>query len=331
MSMYEPVRWGVLSTARFAINRWLPSFTSAPGVRGIAIASRELERAKKTADTFGFAKAYGSYEELLTEPSIEAVYIPLPNGLHGKWALAAIAAGKHVLVEKPAWANADEARRVAVAANASGIRVMEAFMVRHHARWKRVMELVAEGAIGDVKAVAGAFCFTLDDAANVRWDPALAGGALADVGCYPVNAARLVFGGEPVEVFGVAVDTHDTGVDSSFSGTLTFPAGEARFVGSFERPFEQSLRITGTRGDMSLNRPFICRDEPVTITITTPGGKARVEHVALGDQYVDEITHFSACVRDPAKPLWPGEDGVASAVVLDALRESARSGRPVRL
>lgn len=318
----EPVRWGVLSTARFALNRWLPSFTHTPGVERVAIASRDAERAHQAAARFGFARSYGSYEELLADESIEAVYLPLPNGLHAPWALKAIEAGKHVLTEKPGWANADEGREVQAAAAARGVRVMEAFMIRHHARWKRVVELLAEGAIGPIQRVSASFCFTLDDAANFRWDPALAGGALADVGCYPVNAARLVFGAEPVSVSGKSTDTGGVGVDSAFEGILEFPTGTAEFRCSFEADYEQTFTVTGENGTISLNRPFICRDEPVLIIITTGSGE-REERLPLGDQYVDEIAHFSSCVRDPSKPLWPGEDGVASAVVLDALRKSA--------
>ena len=318
--MNEPVRWGVLSTAKFAQNRWLPSFTRTPGVAGIAIASRDLDRAQAVASKFGFKGAYGAYDELLADPDIDAVYIPLPNGMHARWALKAIAAGKHVLVEKPAWATEAEGRQVASAAEAAGVRVMEAFMIRHHARWKRILEIIAEGQIGAVLHVEGSFCFTLDDAANFRWDPALAGGALADVGCYPVNAARLIFGSEPVRVTGIATDTHGMGVDSSFEGTLEFEGGTAHFRCSFEAPYEQTMVIRGTEGEITLNRPFICRDEPVIITIERTGKPAQEERIPLGDQYVDEIAHFGDCVRDPSKSLWPGEDGVASAAVLDALR-----------
>ena len=329
--MSDPVRWGVLSTARFAQNRWLPSFTGTPGVEGIAIASRDFDRARSAANKFGFATAYGSYEALLADPTIEAVYIPLPNGLHADWAFNAIAAGKHVLVEKPAWSSAEAGRRVADAAAAHGVRVMEAFMIRHHARWKRIVELIAEGQIGTVSQVSGSFCFTLDDAANFRWDPALAGGALADVGCYPINAARLIFGSPPLRVRGTATDTHAVGVDSSFEGTLEFEEGTTTFRCSFERAYEQSLTITGTAGEISVNQPFICRDEPVVITVQTAGRPIRKEHIALGDQYVDEIAHFSACVRDASKPLWPAEDGVASAAVLDALRASAAKDESVEM
>ncbi|HEY3412139.1 MAG TPA: Gfo/Idh/MocA family oxidoreductase [Armatimonadota bacterium] len=329
--MSDPVRWGVLGTARFALNRWLPSFTQTPGVEGVAIASRDLDRARSAAAKFGFETAYGSYEALLADPAVEAVYIPLPNGLHAVWALEAIAAGKHVLVEKPAWPSAEDGRRVADAVASRGVRVMEAFMIRHHARWKRIVELIAEGAIGAVTHLSGSFCFTLDDAANFRWDPALAGGALADVGCYPVNAARLVFGSEPVRVEGVSTDSHGVGVDSSFEGTLHFEKGTATFRCSFEAAYEQSLTVKGEAGEISLNLPFICRDEPVLITVHAAGKPGREERIPLGDQYVDEIAHFNACVRDASRPLWPGEDGVSSAAVLDALRASAKAGGPVKV
>lgn len=327
--MSDPVRWGVLSTARFALNRWLPSFTRTTGVEGVAIASRDLDRAQSAAAKFGFQTAYGSYEDLLADPGVEAVYIPLPNGLHAEWATKAVAAGKHVLVEKPAWASAEEGRQVAEAAATNGVRVMEGFMIRHHARWKRIVDVIGAGQIGSVLRVDGTFCFTLDDAANFRWDPALAGGALADVGCYPVNAARLIFGAEPTRVNGTATDTHGVGVDSTFEGMLDFDTGQATFRCSFEAPYEQSLTITGASGEISVNRPFICRDEPVIVTVKTNGQPVREERIPLGDQYVDQVAHFSACVRESSRPLWPGEDGVASAAVLDALRASAAKREPV--
>ncbi|HEY3269207.1 MAG TPA: Gfo/Idh/MocA family oxidoreductase [Armatimonadota bacterium] len=324
--MIEPVRWGVLGTAKFAMNRWLPSFVTAPDVRGVAIASRDAEKARAACEQFGFERSYGSYDELLADPDVEAVYIPLPNGLHGEWALKAIAAGKHVLSEKPAWKDAAEARAVVDAARAAGVRVMEGFMTRHHARWKRVRQRIDAGDIGVPKLFTGAFCFTLDDAANARWNPSLAGGALADVGSYCVNAARLCFGAEPTHAWGLSEDTRGTGVDSTFSGGLRFPTGHATFVCSFETAFQQSAAIVGTEGSIALNRPFICREEPVLLTLTSAHGDPTEERLPVGDQYVDTLNHLNACIRDMAKPLWPGEDGLASALVLDALRASARSG-----
>ena len=329
--MSEPVRWGVLSTAHFARNRWLPSFQNTSNVEGVAIASRDIEKAKAVAEQFGFRKAHGSYEELLADPDIEAVYIPLPNGLHAEWAVRAAEAGKHVLVEKPAAANAKEAQDMARAAETAGVRLMEAFMIRLHPRWTRMRDLLDSGAIGTPLLFQSSFSFTLDDPDNVRIDPALAGGALADVGCYPVNAARFVFGEEPESAWGLARDPRHTGVDTTFVGGLRFSKGDSTFACSFESGFRQSLAVTGSEGTLTLNRPFMCRDEPVVITIANRTGEAREEHIAVGDQYVDEISHFSACVRDPRKPLAPAENGLSSARTLDALRRSAETGRLERV
>ena len=323
----EPVRWGVLSTAHFALNRWLPSFQETPGVEGVAIASRDIEKARAAAERFGFPKAYGSYEELLADPEIEAVYIPLPNGLHAEWAIRAAEAGKHVLVEKPAAADADEAAAMAEAAERAGVRLMEAFMIRHHARWQRARALVAEGALGQPRLIQAAFCFTLEDPNNVRLKPDLAGGALADVGCYPVNAARFLLGAEPLKAWGVSRDPWGTGVDTTFTGGLKFPQGDLSFACSFESAFRQSFTFVGSEGTLSLNRPFICRDEPVTLTLTNRTGEATEEQIPVGDQYVDQLTHLNACIRDPQRDLWPAENGLASARALDALRRSARTGR----
>lgn len=325
--MSNPVRWGVLSTAQFALNRWLPSFQNTPGVEGVAIASRDIEKAKDAAERFGFPKAYGSYDDLLADPDVEAVYIPLPNGLHAEWAIRAAAAGKHVLVEKPAAANAEEAEAMAAAAEKAGVRLMEAFMIRHHARWKRMRELVADGAVGAPVVVQASFSFTLTDPNNVRLKPDLAGGALADVGCYPVNATRFLLAAEPLKAWGIARDPWGTGVDTTFTGGLRFPQGDLSFACSFESGFRQSFTLVGAEGTLTLNRPFMCRDEPVTVTITNRTGDSTDETIPVGDQYVDQLNHFNACIRDPKKSLAPAEDGVASARALDALRRSARSGR----
>jgi predicted dehydrogenase len=324
--MSEPVRWGVLSTAHFAMNRWLPSFGNTPGAEGIAIASRDLAKAKAAAAKFGFPRAYGSYEELLADPDVEAVYVPLPNGLHAEWAIRAAEAGKHVMVEKPAAANAVEAEAMVRAAEKAGVRLVEAFMIRNHARWHRVRALLDEGAIGRPMLFQAAFCFTLDNPENVRFDPALAGGALADVGCYAVNAARFVFGEEPRKAWAIARDPRGTGVDTTFTGGLQFDKGDASFVCSFESGFRQSLAVIGSEGTLTLNRPFMCRDEPIVITVTNRTGDATEERVAMGDQYVDQLTHFNACIRDPGKPLWPAENGLAAARALDALRRAAAAG-----
>jgi predicted dehydrogenase len=232
-----------------------------------------------------------------------------------------------VLVEKPAAANAQEAEEMAAAAETAGVRLMEAFMIRHHARWKRVRALLDEGAIGAPLLIQAAFCFTLTDPNNVRLKPDLAGGALADVGCYPVNAARFVFAAEPLKAWGLFRDPWGTGVDTTFTGGLRFPQGDASFICSFESGFRQAFTLTGAEGTLTLNRPFMCRDEPVTITLTNRTGDATEEEVPMGDQYVDQLNHFNACIRDPQKSLWPAETGIGSARALDALRRSARSGR----
>lgn len=326
--MPDPVRWGVLGVARFARNQWLPSFLNTPSVEGVAIASRSEGKAREAAAEFGFSRGYGSYEALLEDPDVEAVYIPLPNGLHGEWGIRAARAGKHVMVEKPAANDLNEARSMARAARENGVRLMEAFVFRHHARWKRARALLDEGAIGAPRSAHGVFCFTLEDAGNVRFDPKLAGGALADVGCYPVSAARFVLGAEPTHAFGFARDPGHHGVDTTFSGLLRFPGADVSFYCSFESAFGHSFRVIGSEGTLSLNRPFLCREEPVEIMIAGPrGDEDRVERLPLGDQYVDEIAHFSACVRDAGRALWPGEDGVAQAAVLDALRASTASGQ----
>lgn len=325
--MSDVVRWGVLGTARFAQSRWIPALLKTPGAIPAAIASRDADRAREAAGRFGFARACGSYEDLLADPGIDAVYIPLPNGLHCRWAVQAAEAGKHVLVEKPAAASLAEAREMASAAGRAGVRLMEAFMPRHHERWRRLRQLVDEGVIGIPRLIQGDFCFTLDDPHNARWDPEQAGGALADVGCYVVNGARYILGQEPVWAFGQARDTDERGVDSTFNGSLEFEWGSMNFLCSFETGFHQSFTVLGTEGSLELNAPWTARQPPLFLHIHSRSGESCDEEFPEGDQYVEMIRHFQGCIRDPDKPLWPAEDGLAQAAALDALRRSAMSNR----
>jgi predicted dehydrogenase len=322
----DAVRWGVISTA--LINRKLIGGGQASAaVDIVGVASRELARAEEAAAEWGLRQAYGSYEALLADEEIEAVYISLPNSLHCEWSLRALAAGKHVLCEKPLSPRPAEVAAVFDAAERHGLFASEAFMYRHHPQTKRLAGLVAEGAIGELRLIRSAFSFTLTEDENIRLRPELDGGALLDLGCYCVNAARLV-AGEPSSVYGAA-RLGPSGADIVFAGTLRFP-GEviALFDCAFALPGRDELELIGSEGSLFLDDPWHCR-EPL-IEWRRPAG---VEMLACepADSYRLELENLSAAIRGEAEPLLGRDDAVGQVAALAALIRSAREGLPVAL
>ncbi|HXR11877.1 MAG TPA: Gfo/Idh/MocA family oxidoreductase, partial [Gaiellaceae bacterium] len=249
----EPVRWGLLSTARIN-GAVIPPLQESPDTELVAVASRTQERADEYAREFGIPRAYGSYDALLADPDVEAIYISLPNGPHVEWSIRALEAGKHVLCEKPLARHPADVERAFAAADGAGLLLMEAFMWRHHPQTKRLRELVQEGAIGELRFVRASFSFTVRDERDVRLDPQLVGGALMDVGCYTVSAARLV-AGEPVEVSGRQV-VGPSGVDLRFAGTLLFP-GEVlgQIDCGFDLPDRAEIEVAGSEGTIRVAEP----------------------------------------------------------------------------
>ena len=328
--MSRVVRWGVLGCARVFERRMVPAFGKVEDASLDAVASRDAAKAASTAQRHGIGRSYGSYEELLADPEIDAVYVPLPNDLHARWVVAALEAGKHVLCDKPMVLSVEDAVRCRDAASARGLRLMEGFMYRHHPQHARVRRLMAEGAIGRPVRMAGCFAYAATpDHAGIRWDPARGGGALADVGVYPVDAARMLFDAEPVSVFCAGTIDRETGVDVHADGILAFPGGRtATFSCGFDQAFTSRYEIVGSEGSIEAVRAFQVGEAGVALRVRTGGVDTVVEeefpHV---DHWAEEIRHFGECVRDSAKPLAPGEDGVAQARVLAALRRSMVSGR----
>ena len=231
----DKVRWGVLSTARIATEKVIPGIRRSATGEVVAIASRDVGRARAAADELGIPRSHGSYEALLADPAVDAVYVPLPNHLHAEWSIRALEAGKHVLCEKPLALSAADAGRMADAATASGRLLMEAFMYRHHPSWIAVQELVAGGRIGRLQAVDSWFSYFLDDPANIRNVLEYGGGALYDIGCYSVSLSRLLFGAEPDEVSAAIVRDPVSGVDILTTGHMTFPGGLASFTCATQR------------------------------------------------------------------------------------------------
>src|SRR5688572_18936519 len=230
MSGVEPVRWGILGAADIAIKKVIPALRASRLSVPVAIASRDGAKARAAAAALGIPRAYGSYEELLADPDVEVVYNPLPNHLHVPWSILAAEAGKHVLCEKPIALTAGEARSLVAARDANGVHIAEAFMVRTHPQWHEVKRLIDDGRIGDVRLIAGNVSYFRRDPTDIRSNPAWGGGALMDIGCYPIFIARWMFGAEPTEVVAMIDRVPDLGIDRLTSALLRFPSGQATFA-----------------------------------------------------------------------------------------------------
>jgi xylose dehydrogenase (NAD/NADP) len=304
------MRWGLVSTARIN-DAVLGGAAESDAVEIVAVASRDASRARAYAREKGIERSFGSYEELLADPEVDAVYIGLPNGLHVEWTIKALKAGKHVLVEKPFSPRAVEVERAFDIADRSGLVLSEAFMWRHHPQTRRLIELLPR--IGEVRLVRASFSFPLDRTGDVRWDPDLDGGALMDVGCYCVSGVRVVLG-EPVDVCGYA--TGD-GVDTRFAGLMRFEDGAlATFDCGFDMPERDGMEVVGAHGVLVLDDPWHAR-EPV-IELHADGKVERIE-VERANSYRLELEDVSAAIRDDRPPLLGREDAVGQALVLEAL------------
>jgi D-xylose 1-dehydrogenase (NADP+, D-xylono-1,5-lactone-forming) len=320
------VKWGILSTAD--INRKvIPGARASEKVDLIAVASRDLRRAEEYAREWEIDRAYGSYEALLEDDDVEAVYISLPNTLHCEWSIRAVEAGKHVLCEKPMSRHAGDVESAFDAAERNGRILMEAFMYRHHPQTRRLRQLVDEGAIGDLRLVRTCFSYSLYDEENIRLRTEVDGGSLMDVGCYCVSGARLL-AGEPEQVWGQQF-IGPSGTDWVFTGAMRFP-GEvlALFDCGTALAERDELEAIGSDGSLFLDDPWHCV-EPV-IELRRDGRVERIE-VEPADSYRLELENLSAAIRGEAKPLLGREDAVGQARVIEALSGSAASGAAVAL
>ena len=326
MGVDGAVRWGFLSTANIN-DKLLPGAKASPDVDVVAVASRDAGRAEAYARERGIERAHGSYEELLEDPEVEAVYISLPNSMHVEWSVRALEAGKHVLCEKPLSRHPEDVERAFDAAEKAGRILMEAFMYRHNPQTKRLKELVEGGAIGRLRLVRAAFSFPLDDAANVRLNDELEGGGLMDVGCYCISGSRLL-AGEPESVYGEQVAA-PSGVDEVFTGTLRFAADVlAEIDCGLVLPERDELEAIGEEGSIFLDDPWHCR-KPV-IEVRREEGTERIE-LEPEDSYRLQLENMSAAIRGRAEPLLGREDALGQARAIEALYRSAGAGRPVSL
>ena len=328
----EPVRFGVISTAKIGIQKVIPAMQQSARCRVLAIASRDLTRARAAADALGIPRAYGSYAELLQDPEIEAVYNPLPNHLHVPISIEAAAAGKHVLCEKPIALTAAEAQKLVEARDHAGVVIQEAFMVRCHPQWLRARALVREGRIGQLRVVQGSFSYMNTDPANVRNQAGIGGGGLYDIGCYPIVTARFLFGAEPVRVASQIEYDPNFETDRLASVLLQFPKGQALFCCSTQLVPYQRMQILGTKGRIEIEIPFNAPpDRPCRIFVDD-GSKlgdasASLETFDVVNQYTVQGDLFARAIREGTPLPFPLEDAVKNMRVLDAIFRAGRSGR----
>ena len=327
------LKWGILSTANIGIKRVIPAILA--GERGsiVAIASRDAGRAASVAANFGIPRSYGSYELLLSDPEIEAIYNPLPNHLHVSWTVRALEAGKHVLCEKPIGLNAAEAQAIVAARDRSGLKVIEAFMLRYHPQWHRVRTLVRAGRIGLVRAIQSAFVFSVLDPKNVRNRADIGGGALYDVGCYPIVTARYLFGTEPERAIALVDRDPELGVDRVTSALVAFPGGgQLSCVSALQLAPYQRVVILGSAGRIEMPLPFTPQKEHACRIIIDSGkeldgSSAAFEDFPPADQYAAQCDTAAAVFRNATAQEFPIEDAIANMRVIDALYRSAQSGQ----
>lgn len=322
------LNWGLLSTAR--INRALiPPLGASKRNQLVAVASRTKEAAEKYAREWKIPRAHGTYEALLADPEIDVIYNPLPNHLHAEWTIKAVEAGKHVLCEKPIALSAQEVDMMQSAARRHGRVVAEAFMYRHHPQTLKVQEMVKNGSLGDLKLIRGSFSFVLSREGDVRLDPAMGGGSIWDVGCYPISYARTVVGANPLEVFGWQV-TGPTGIDETFVGQMRFENGVfAQFDSSFVIPFHSFMEIVGSEATLNIPHPFKPGvDEKVYMTRDEKTEPIRIKGQEL---YLGEVEDMADAILLGREPRISLDDSRANVAVIAGLLESARAGKPVSL
>ncbi|WP_150270170.1 Gfo/Idh/MocA family protein [Paenibacillus tepidiphilus] len=323
--MAQKLKWGILGCAQIATGAVIPAIQESERGMVAAVASRGLDKSSAVAAQFGIDKAYGSYEELLADPEIDAVYIPLPNHLHREWVIRAAEAGKHVLCEKPIALSSSEALEMTEACRQAGVHLAEAYMYRHHPRIAQLQEIIARGDIGELRSIRGTFTYNdAEDRSNIRFKSAWGGGSLYDVGCYPLSAARLLYGAEPeaVTVQAIFSPEHD-GVDMMASGLVEFPGGVSLIfdcgMWAYNR---QLLEVLGTEGRIEVPMPFNARFEDAGFTVYK-GDEAIAVAGTGANPYVCQADHFAAAVSGEPPHILP-EDPVLNMKLIETCLDSAR-------
>jgi len=332
LRMSPKVRWGVLSTARIGVNKVIPAMQRGEFSTVAAIASRDLAKARTAAEPLGIPHAYGSYEELLADPAIDAIYNPLPNQHHVPWTIRAAEAGKHVLCEKPLSLTLAEAESLLAVRQRTGVLIGEAFMIRSHPQWLRTRALIDEGRIGTLCAVNAVFSYFNNDPANIRNQTECGGGALYDIGCYCIQSARCGFGQEPTRVCGLIERDAAFGTDRLTSALLDFPGGQAIFTCSTQFVAYQRVQFFGTKGRIEIEIPFNAPpDRPTRIFVDDGsdifGSGIATETFQVIDQYTLQGDAFSRAILEGTPVPVSLEEGIADMAVIEAIFQSAQSGQ----
>ena len=323
------VRWGVLGCAKIAVEKVIPAMQRSQRCAVVAIGSRDAGRAADTAARLGIARSYGSYDEVLADAEVDAVYIPLPNHLHAEWTKRAAAAGRHVLCEKPLGLSVAEVTEMIEACRAGGVLLMEAFMYRLHPLWQRTHELVMDGRIGELRAIQARFMYNNLDPANIRNVAAFGGGAVMDIGCYPINVARWFFGGEPTGVWATVQRDPTFGTDALTSAVLDFDGRQASFVCSTQLEDDQRVHLLGTKGRLEVEIPFnIPPDRPTRVVLASGGTppvspELTVFELPPCDQYTVQGDAFSQAVAEGLPAPTPVDDALGNMAVIERILATA--------
>jgi len=329
---HKKVKWGVLSTAAIGVRKGIPAMQLGDWSDIVAIASRDGKKAESVARKLRIPKSYWSYEELLADPEIEAVYNPLPNHLHVPWSIKAAEAGKHVLCEKPISLSVDEAKLLLDARDRANVKIGEAFMVRTHPQWLRTRELIHSGRIGELRSMVGVFSYFNRDAANIRNVLDWGGGGMYDIGCYPITTSRFIFSEEPSRVLGLLERDPEFNTDRLASVILEFPSGQCVFTCSTQLVPYQRMQFLGTKGRIEIEIPFNApNDRPCRIFIDDGrdvfGSGIVTESFPTCDQYTIQGDVFSRAVRGDGEVPVSLEDAICNMAVLEAVFRSAETGR----
>ena len=330
--MVSKVRWGILGVANIAIKKVIPGMQKGSWNDLIGIASRDPDKARHFAGIFGIPKAYGSYQELLADPDVEAVYIPLPNHLHVPWSIRAAEAGKHVLCEKPIALNVEEALSLIEARDRTGVKIQEAFMIRTHPQWAGALDLIRAGRIGAVRSILGYFSYNNRDPNNIRNNAQFGGGALMDIGCYLIYCSSLIFQEEPDRVLGLIRYDPEFQTDILTSALLDFPSGQSVFTCSTQLTPYQRVQVLGAKGRIEIEIPFNAPpDRPCRVFVDDGSGlpTGKVDTLVFGpsDQYTIQGDTFSRAIRENSELPVKLEDSVKNISVIESLYISARTGR----
>ena len=330
--MANKLRFGVLSTAKIGLTKVLPAMMKGERTTVAAIASRDLAKAQEAAQTLGIPKAYGSYEELLADPEIDAIYNPLPNHLHMPWTIKAAEAGKHVLCEKPIGLTVAEARTLVEVRNRTGVKIAEAFMIRCHPQWLRLRELIQSGRIGQLRAVTGVFSYSNLNPDNIRNRVEFGGGGVYDIGCYLIQAARFAFGAEPRRVVSLVERDPEMKTDRLASAILDFEGGQATMICGTQMIAHQRLHLLGTKGKIEMEIPFNAPpDRAMRLVIDSTGNfdgsGIEVENFPAVDQYTLQGDNFAQAVYEGKEVPVTLEDAIGNMASIEAIFRSAESGQ----